>query len=654
MADESNHGTFKQKVSFFKITPLRSASRSSYVWSYFGTLVHDDGQKRRTVGSDNFCKLCLEKALSEDSTLPFESGRTQGVREGTGDSEGLKNYFSTAKRKHTNDSMVKKQLARDFVLWVARDLLPFSIVNGEGLRDFLLKYKVIKSDEDLPDRTTLSRGALNDVYNAMHDHVKRVIQEGPRFLAVTYDMWMDNHRRRSYITFTCHFIDESFELRSMTLSTRNMVERHTAVAIWGEYCKCTEEFGMTTKTITAVTDAGSNMKRAASLADTEHHLCAGHGLHNLVLVDGIQKVPELSDLLRSCRAIVKRVHYKAGQLEEIVEADIRTSLLSLCDVGDAIDDDEADPALLCDESDEHSYSSSGVPSKFTTVKSDTPTRWHSILAMLESLIVNKASLRKLLATLGEPMQLGPEEWSLVGELVEFLKQFRKAVELFSMQRDCTYNTLLVIRSELKSCLEDKADDSTSVRQMKQAMLAKFDYRFPVTESTVTASLLDPRFQNLKVVDEYLTTKGLSKVDFLAAQVLRFVKESDIRTSDGGQPRSSTEDTFAVLAKRHSSGESLLLGSVNAECHALMSTPAGKCGRSTSVLDFWRSAQTQLPWLSCLAKKVLCVPATSTPSERVFSIAGLIVRAKRANLHPLTLDKLIFIHDNYSVCKDAIC
>lgn len=59
---------------------------------------------------------------------------------------------------------------------------------------------------------------------------------------------------------------------------------------------------------------------------------------------------------------------------------------------------------------------------------------------------------------------------------------------------------------------------------------------------------------------------------------------------------------------------------------------------------------QLPHLACLAKKVFCVPATTTPSERVFSIAGLIIRAKRASLPPATVEKLVFLHDNYDVCK----
>ncbi|KYN50374.1 hypothetical protein ALC57_00011, partial [Trachymyrmex cornetzi] len=55
----------------------------------------------------------------------------------------------------------------------------------------------------------------------------------------------------------------------------------------------------------------------------------------------------------------------------------------------------------------------------------------------------------------------------------------------------------------------------------------------------------------------------------------------------------------------------------------------------------------------LAKKVLCTPATSTPSERVFSIAGLLINNKRSSVCPSTVNKVIFIHDNYELCKQ-IC
>lgn len=101
--------------------------------------------------------------------------------------------------------------------------------------------------------------------------------------------------------------------------------------------------------------------------------------------------------------------------------------------------------------------------------------------------------------------------------------------------------------------------------------------------------------------------------------------------------------------RHSCGNVDMSNSVTAECHSLLGLPSAL--PHGDLLAFWKSVSAQYPWLSSLARKVLCIPATSTPSERVFSVAGQVLRAKRSRLHPLTVDKVIFVHDNYDVSKE---
>lgn len=54
-------------------------------------------------------------------------------------------------------------------------------------------------------------------------------------------------------------------------------------------------------------------------------------------------------------------------------------------------------------------------------------------------------------------------------------------------------------------------------------------------------------------------------------------------------------------------------------------------KNTNPLQCWKSNEGRFPSLAFLAKSYLCVPATSTPSERLFSSAGNIVSKKRASL-----------------------
>lgn len=50
------------------------------------------------------------------------------------DSKGASNYFQVVPRRNTTSSSRKNLLARDLVLLIARDLLPFNLVNGEGVQ----------------------------------------------------------------------------------------------------------------------------------------------------------------------------------------------------------------------------------------------------------------------------------------------------------------------------------------------------------------------------------------------------------------------------------------------------------------------------------------------------------------------------------------
>ena len=62
------------------------------------------------------------------------------------------------------------------------------------------------------------------------------------------------------------------------------------------------------------------------------------------------------------------------------------------------------------------------------------------------------------------------------------------------------------------------------------------------------------------------------------------------------------------------------------------------------LTWWEIRATQyIP----MAKKILCIPATSVPSERVFSVAGNIINEKHSRLKPDNVNKLIFLYENMS-------
>ena len=66
---------------------------------------------------------------------------------------------------------------------------------------------------------------------------------------------------------------------------------------------------------------------------------------------------------------------------------------------------------------------------------------------------------------------------------------------------------------------------------------------------------------------------------------------------------------------------------------------------TSVLEWWKINSINYPNLPRLAKKYLCIPATSDPSERLFSTSGNIVTPSKAMLKPEKVIMLVFLTKN---------
>ncbi|MBW0502006.1 hypothetical protein O181_041721 [Austropuccinia psidii MF-1] len=67
-------------------------------------------------------------------------------------------------------------------------------------------------------------------------------------------------------------------------------------------------------------------------------------------------------------------------------------------------------------------------------------------------------------------------------------------------------------------------------------------------------------------------------------------------------------------------------------------------KSTDVLVFWQTQRHLFPTLGKMAQKFLSIPATSAPSERIFSIGRKILTFQQACLSPMHVEQLACIKD----------
>ncbi|KAK0144139.1 Zinc finger BED domain-containing protein 1 [Merluccius polli] len=63
------------------------------------------------------------------------------------------------------------------------------------------------------------------------------------------------------------------------------------------------------------------------------------------------------------------------------------------------------------------------------------------------------------------------------------------------------------------------------------------------------------------------------------------------------------------------------------------------------LTWWKTNEKRFPFRAKLARKYLCICATSTRSERVFSTGGSVVTPIRSLLKPDKVNKLVFLARN---------
>ena len=71
----------------------------------------------------------------------------------------------------------------------------------------------------------------------------------------------------------------------------------------------------------------------------------------------------------------------------------------------------------------------------------------------------------------------------------------------------------------------------------------------------------------------------------------------------------------------------------------------KAIKYTNPLSWWKTKEPLYPRLAKIARKVLAIPATSAPSERLFSVAGITIANDRARMLPERADKVIMLREN---------
>lgn len=284
--------------------------------------------------------------------------------------------------------------ARKIVLWICRDLLPFTIVSNNGFQDFWSSVNSDNSIAKLPTRTTISCEALYDVYKCVKSKVIDFLDSAPENGHITFDAWTDNHKKLSYTTYTYHFIDKSWNMRSTVLKTSYFPHPHRASDLVVDFNNMRREFGLEAKHLTAVTDGGSNVKKCTELLDILRLGCVAHSCnrliqHDLLNCDDIE-INELRTVIAKMKKVQRALIYKFEELKNIHERDqqnkIQLIIDELCELNDICEADDRYGEYI------DSIDECAARASFGGLKSRSSVRWCCTEKLAKCFLENQSEL----------------------------------------------------------------------------------------------------------------------------------------------------------------------------------------------------------------------------------------------------------------------
>uniref|UniRef100_A0A8C1N977 HAT C-terminal dimerisation domain-containing protein n=1 Tax=Cyprinus carpio TaxID=7962 RepID=A0A8C1N977_CYPCA len=511
------------------------------------------------------------------------------------------------------------------------DMRPMSMVEDEGFKKMV---GTLNPGYILPSRTHFTK-LMERKYQEAFQKIKSAINTTNSRMALTTDIWT-SVATEAYLGITCHYIGNDWKMTSVCLTTMPLEDRHTStnIAEWLE--EVAVKFEIPSEKICAIVhDNGANIVAAAKLLEEKHGWssirCTGHTLQ--LVINAALKNTGIQRAVGAARCLVE--HFKKSE--------------QAC-------------SKLKDK-----QKQMGTPEH--KLVQDVSTRWNSTFYMINRLIEQRWPVT---ATLSDPslthrdkryLDLKPDQWSLLEELCTALKSFECATVFMSGQEYITVSSLPPLVKGLLKSTEGAAYDSASVKSFQVTAFEQLQNRWKETlfdqvdNPVVLSSALDPRFRRLKFLspEQIITVQAKVQAKALAARremVQQQITTSTIRTA--AEPSTSLLDSLLESGgssdeeSREEKAEEDLNTQIRNEVLAYFGErPLAK---EENPLDWWRDNKDKYPTLAKLAKSYLCIPSSSTPSERLFSAAGNIASKKRASLSPEHVDMLTFLHSNSKFWK----
>ncbi|XP_017471478.1 PREDICTED: zinc finger BED domain-containing protein 1-like [Rhagoletis zephyria] len=322
-------------------------------------------------------------------------------------------------------------------------------------------------------------------------------------LAITTDLWT-SLASKSFITITCHFVDEAFILRSAVLSTNILLDEsnHSAQNITDTVRLVLDKWNIYHKISAVVTDNDKTMIKMCQIIQKRHLPCFAHTL-NLIVQEAL-KLDCIQPVVVKCKRIV--TFFKNSN---IAYAKFRNAQ---------------------------------QPGKVYSLKQEVPTRWNSAFSKIQRIILTNDSIAKvLLGTPKAPAPLTADEVAILNDIVKLLSPFDNATVKTSSSTSVTVSLIIPIVCGLLDTMDGlKLKLETKEGFNMLAILTDCIKRrlLEYERCTVTrfGTLLDPRFKK----KGFLSPQNLSEATKLLENDITLLNKNVHPANENTEPPTPTE------------------------------------------------------------------------------------------------------------------
>jgi hypothetical protein len=606
--------------------------KTSWIWNFFK--VAEDNTK--VICQFESCEKVLKWCGSPSSMKTHLSGThhiTKGIAANylealqKGD-QRLINSMIEEEKSRSHPYSNQEPLTKNVIGFVIGTVQPLSIVED---KDFIKMVNGFDSFYKVPCTKTL-KDRISSAYEAGTDKLKNQLLQLEN-ISLTLDAWSSS-AHIPYLGVTAHWITPKFEPYELLLSMEELPYPHGATEIQEHLVDLFDKWEISSKITAVITDNGSNIKKACNNMEIGERIpCAVHTLQ-LSIGKGLDVAKILIDKCKSLIAFLandkKKQQLRDSQIYLYQQQQLQKNEEEL--------EEEAEKLVFLD-----------------VVKANN-TRWNSTLYAFQRLIVLKPAISMLKTSLindrsshvrkeGEKLEeLYPtaHEWKIINEMVKLLSPFESITRLLSGATYPTIGLTYPSLCNLKEILETEFNqlETEVAKNCRKAIQEDLQTRweFP-QELCLKGSFLDPRFKSLDFVIQRIRNDIINQLQ----EEYELLKEKLIPSA----PVRSNEDqiNLTTMGSFWKKKNERNVTPIKNEVQHYLNLPELPALEEHDSFAWWATNKVQYPVLHKMAMKYLSIPATSVPSERLFSDANNLVTPQRTRLDSGIINKIMFLKRN---------